>query len=206
VAGLAIALAALTGYVAGAIPSGVMIGRLRGVDPRAAGSGRTGTTNALRTLGPALAVVVLLLDVAKGVFAVLAGAWLGAALGGDAAWASAAGGVAAVVGHVRSVFIGFGGGRGVATGGGAIGVLAPLALLAVLPVFALLVWRTRYVSLGSIGAAIAAPVAVAALWTLGRATFEAIAAAALIGCVVVVAHADNIERLRAGTERRLGRG
>lgn len=203
---VALVLAALVGYVVGAIPSGVVIGRLRGVDPREAGSGRTGTTNALRTLGPALAAVVLLLDVAKGVLAVVAGAWVARAIGGDEAWPAAAGGVAAVVGHVRSAFIGFAGGRGVATGGGAIVVLAPLALLAIIPVFALLVWRTRYVSLGSIGAAVTAPLAVAVLWSLGRATLASVVAVALIGSIVVLAHSDNIDRLRAGTERRLGRG
>lgn len=204
--GIELPLAALLGYVMGAIPSGVVIGRLRGVDPRAAGSGRTGTTNALRTLGPALAVVVLLLDLAKGAGAVLLGGWLARTLGADEAWPSALAGVAAVVGHVRSVFIGFGGGRGVATGAGAMLVLAPLSLLAAIPVFAVLVWRTRYVSLGSIGAAVAVALAVATLSSLGRAGVEAMVAAALIGAVVVVAHADNIERLRAGTERKLGHG
>lgn len=204
--GVELPLAVLLGYLIGAIPSGVMIGRLRGVDPRAAGSGRTGITNALRTLGPALAVVVLLLDVAKGVLAVLVGAWIAQTVGGDDAWPAALAGVAAVLGHVRSVFIGFGGGRGVATGGGAVLVIAPLALLAAIPVFLLLVWRTRYVSLGSIGAAVALPLGVALLYSLDRAGLEALVAAALIGAVVIVAHGDNIERLRAGTERKLGHG
>ncbi|MCA1588305.1 MAG: glycerol-3-phosphate 1-O-acyltransferase PlsY [Chloroflexi bacterium] len=204
--GVELPLAALLGYLIGAIPSGVMIGRLRGVDPRAAGSGRTGTTNALRTLGPALAAVVLLLDVAKGIVAVLVGAWIGRTVGGADAWPAALAGVAAVLGHVRSVFIGFGGGRGVATGGGAMLVLAPLAMLAAIPVFVLLVWRTRYVSLGSIGAAVALPLGVALLYSLGRVGVEGVLAAALIGAVVIVAHGENIERLRAGTERKLGHG
>ncbi len=204
--GVELPLAALLGYLIGAIPSGVMIGRLRGVDPRAAGSGRTGTTNALRTLGPALAAVVLLLDVAKGVAAVLVGTWIGRTLGAAEAWPAALAGVAAVLGHVRSVFIRFGGGRGVATGGGAMLALAPLALLAAIPVFALLIWRTRYVSLGSIGAAAALPLGVVLLYSLGRAGVEGVVAAALIGAVVIVAHRDNIERLRAGTERKLGHG
>lgn len=204
--GVELPLAALIGYLIGALPSGVVVGRLRGVDPRAAGSGRTGTTNALRTLGPALAAAVLLLDVAKGVAAVLVGGWVARSLGADASWASAIAGVAAVVGHVRSVFIGFGGGRGVATGAGAMLVLAPLSLPAALAVFAALVWRTRYVSLGSIGAALAVAIGAAVLYSVGRAGVEALVAAALIGAVVVVAHADNIERLRSGTERKLGHG
>lgn len=206
VSGVELPLAALLGYLIGALPSGVMIGRLRGVDPRAAGSGRTGTTNALRTLGPALAAVVLLLDVAKGAAAVLVGGWIARTLGADDAWPAALAGVAAVVGHVRSVFIGFGGGRGVATGAGAMLVLAPLSLLAAIPVFAVLVWRTRYVSLGSIGAAVAMALGVAVLYALGWVGVEALVAAVLIGAVVVVAHADNLERLRAGTERKLGHG
>jgi acyl phosphate:glycerol-3-phosphate acyltransferase len=206
VSGAELPLAALLGYLIGALPSGVAVGRLRGVDPRAAGSGRTGTTNALRTLGPGLAAVVLLLDVAKGAAAVLIGGWAARSVGADDSWAAAIGGVAAVVGHVRSVFIRFGGGRGVATGAGAMLVLAPLTLPAALAVFGVLVWRTRYVSLGSIGAAVTVAVGAALLYALGRSSVEAVVAAALIGAVVVIAHADNIERLRAGSERRLGHG
>jgi glycerol-3-phosphate acyltransferase PlsY len=206
VSGFELPLAVLLGYLIGAMPSGVMIGRLRGVDPRASGSGRTGTTNALRTLGPPLAAAVLLLDVAKGVIAVLVGAWIAGTMGTDDAWPAALAGVAAVLGHVRSVFIRFGGGRGVATGAGAMLVLAPLALLVAIPAFLLLVWRTRYVSLGSIGAAVALPLGVALLSALDRAGAEAAFAATLIGAVVIVAHWDNIERLRAGTERKLGHG
>jgi glycerol-3-phosphate acyltransferase PlsY len=204
--GVELVAAAVAGYVIGAIPSGVMIGRLRGVDPRGSGSGRTGTTNALRTLGPALAALVLLLDVGKGALAVLAGGWLADALAAEAAWPAAIGGVAAVLGHVRSVFIRFGGGRGVATGGGAMLVLAPLTVVAAIPVFALLVWRTRYVSLGSVAAAVTIPLAATVLWALGRIGVEAVVAGGLIGMLVVIAHADNIERLRGGTERKLGHG
>lgn len=204
--GLELPIAALLGYLIGAVPSGVMIGRLRGVDPRAAGSGRTGTTNALRTLGPVFAAVVLLLDLGKGVLAVLAATWLARELDAAAAWPAALAGVAAVVGHVRSVFIGFGGGRGVATGGGAMIGLAPLALVLAIPLFILIVWRTRYVSLGSIGAAVTLPLGAAILYALDRANVEVVVAASLIGVVVVLAHGDNIERLRAGTERKLGHG
>lgn len=196
--------AAVLGYVIGAVPSGVLIGRLRGVDPRAAGSGRTGTTNALRTLGAAWALLVLALDLTKGAAAVLLGGGLAAALGGEHAWGAAAGGVAAVIGHVRSVFIAFKGGRGVATGAGAMLALAPLSVVAAVPVFGVVVWRTRYVSLGSLAAAITVPLATAALVAAERVGVHALVAAAMIGLVVVAAHADNIERLRGGTERRLG--
>ena len=189
------------GYLIGAIPSGVLIGRLRGIDPRDTGSGRTGTTNALRSLGPRWAAAVALLDVAKGIIAVVAGGAIG-----PEPWVAALAGVAAVVGHVRSVFIGFGGGRGVATGAGAMLVLAPLAVVASLPEFGLVVWSTRLVSLGSILAAVTVALVATALYAVGWAGIEAVVAAALIGLVVVLAHADNIQRLMAGTERRIGDG
>jgi acyl phosphate:glycerol-3-phosphate acyltransferase len=194
-------VAALLGYLLGAIPSGVLVGRLRGVDPRETGSGRTGTTNAIRSLGMRWAAVVALLDVAKGAAAVL----LGGALGSDA-WGAGIAGVAAVVGHVRSVFIGFGGGRGVATGAGAMLVLAPLAVLAAVPEFAAIVAATRLVSLGSISAAVTVALVAGALYAIGWVGIVAVVAAALIGLVVIVAHADNIGRLLSGTERRLGDG
>lgn len=194
-------VAVAVAYLVGAVPSGVLVGRLRGIDPRSAGSGRTGTTNALRTLGPRWAAAVGIMDLAKGIIAVLVGN-----LVGPEPWGGALAGIAAVVGHVRSVFIGFGGGRGVATGAGALLVLAPLAVLVALVEFALIVWRTRFVSLGSIMASITVALVAAALYSAGWAHLAAVVAAAAIGTLVVVAHADNIARLRAGTERRLGSG
>jgi glycerol-3-phosphate acyltransferase PlsY len=195
---------ALAGYLLGAIPSGVIVGRAVGVDPRRAGSGRIGTTNALRTLGPAGAAAVAAMDVGKGAAAALLGLLVTPALGGDPGWGAAAGAIGAVLGHVRSIFIGFGGGRGVATGGGALAILAPLALIAAGAVMALVVWRTRYVSLGSIAATITTLVVVIVLVALGLAEFSVLVAAVAIAAIVLLAHADNIERLRAGTERKLG--
>jgi glycerol-3-phosphate acyltransferase PlsY len=193
-------LAAGIGYLLGAIPSGVLVGRVRGVDPRAAGSGRTGTTNAMRTLGLGGAAAVALLDLGKGVAAALIGEAIAPG------WGGAMGGVAAVVGHVRSVFIGFGGGRGVATGGGALAILAPIAVGVALVEFLVVVAWTRYVSLGSILAAITVAVVSAALAALDAVPLEAAVGAAAIAAIVSAAHADNIERLRAGTERRIGGG
>lgn len=196
-----LAVAVAVGYLIGAVPSGVLVGRLRGVDPRLAGSGRTGTTNALRTLGTRWAAAVAVMDLAKGIVAVIVGNLIG-----PDPWAGALAGIAAVVGHVRSVFIGFGGGRGVATGAGALLVLAPVAVLVAAVEFALIVWRTRLVSLGSIMASVTSALVAAALYSVGLAHPAAVAAAAAIGFVVVLSHADNIARLRAGTERRLGSG
>lgn len=203
---LGLLLAALVGYLLGAVPSGVIVGRLRGVDPRSGGSGRTGATNAMRTLGTGLAAVVLLIDVLKGAGAVLLGAVVADAMAASAAWGAAIAGSAAVLGHVRSVFIGFSGGRGVATGGGVMLVLSPIAILAAIPVLAVSVWRTRYVSLGSMLAALTVAIVAGGLAAAGRAGVQTAVAAVLIGAIVVAAHADNIARLRDGTERRLGSG
>ena len=199
--GLELAISIAAGYLIGAIPSGVLVGRLRGIDPRESGSGRTGTTNALRSLGPRWAAAVALLDVAKGVAAVVAGGIVG-----PEPWAGPLAGVAAVIGHVRSIFIGFGGGRGVATGAGAMLVLAPLAVLASVPEFGLVVWRTRLVSLGSMLASVTVALVAAALFAVGWVGIEVVVAAALISVVIVLAHADNLQRLMAGTERKIGDG
>ena len=196
--------AVVIGYLLGAIPSGIIVGRLAGrVDLREHGSRRTGTTNALRVLGPVAAGLVLLLDVAKGAAAVLIAERLAA---GDPwiGWIAAAAGVAAIVGHTWSIFIGFGGGRGVATAAGALAAMTPLTVILLLPIVGAVIWRTRYVSLGSIVGALAAPIVAATLAFLGWAPVPAIGLALAAGVLVTFRHADNISRLRQGTERRLG--
>jgi acyl phosphate:glycerol-3-phosphate acyltransferase len=190
------------GYLIGAIPFGVLIGLAAGVDPRREGSRRTGATNLLRTVGRAGAIAVFVLDVLKGVAAVLLAAWLYRGVG--ASWIVAASGLAAIVGHIRSVFIGFRGGRGVATAAGGMLALAPLAVVVLAPVVVGVIWRWRYVSLGSITGALLAPVAAGALAATGAGTIAAVGFAAAAAVLITVAHADNIERLRNGTERRLG--
>ena len=201
---MTLAAAALLGYLLGAIPFGIIIGRLMGgPDLREHGSQRTGATNALRTLGAPAAALVFFLDVAKGVAAVLVARWLFA---GDpmADWAAALAGFAAIVGHNWSVFIRFAGGRGVATSAGALGALSPLTILVLAPIALGLAWRTRFVSLGSIVGSLLAPVVTALLWLVDLASVPAIAYAAASAVLVTAAHADNIARLRAGTERRIG--
>jgi acyl phosphate:glycerol-3-phosphate acyltransferase len=198
---LAIVLVAL-GYLLGAIPFGLIVGRIAGVDPRQVGSRRTGATNVLRSVGRAGAAAVFLLDVLKGIAAVLVARVL--MPGPSAEWVAAAAGVAAVIGHIRSVFIGFSGGRGVATATGGLLALAPWAVLVCAPVVVLAIWLTRYVSLGSILGACLAPVAVAILLLPGATTIPALAYAVAAAVLVTVAHADNIGRLVAGSERRLG--
>jgi acyl phosphate:glycerol-3-phosphate acyltransferase len=201
-------LAVVLGYVLGALPFGLVIGRwLRGIDIRDYGSHRTGATNALRTLGARAALAVFLLDVGKGAAAVLLARFLYAADGGPSAeWIAAAAGFAAIVGHNWSVFIGFSGGRGVATSTGALLALVPLAGLIVIPIVALILWRWRYVSLGSISGAALVPLIVLALMALriGGAEAAHVGYGVAAGALVIAAHGDNIARLRAGTERKIG--
>lgn len=201
----ALALVAL-GYLLGAVPFGLLIGRLtRGIDIREYGSHRTGATNALRTLGSRTAALVFLLDVAKGVAAILiAQALYAAGPPGSPAWVAAAAGFAAVVGHIWSVFIRFTGGRGVATSTGALGALALPALLILAPLVILIVWRWRYVSLGSVVGSLLSPVVTGALAAFGVVPWAAAAYALAAGLLVAWAHGDNIQRLREGTERRIG--
>jgi glycerol-3-phosphate acyltransferase PlsY len=197
-------LSAILGYVLGAIPFGLLIGRwTRGIDLRAYGSHRTGATNALRTLGARAAASIFVLDVTKGTAAVLLARLL---FGGDGLteWAAAVAGVTAIIGHNWSVFIGFTGGRGVATSAGALGAMSPWTLVILVPIVAAVIWRTRYVSLGSITGALGAPIVTAILVGLGAASVPALAFALASGLLVTISHADNIGRLRAGTERRIG--
>ncbi len=201
-----VVLAVLMGYLLGAIPFGLLMGRLtRGIDIRAYGSHRTGATNALRTLGAGPAALVFILDIGKGVAAVLIARFL---LPADSAslteWAAAAAGFAAIVGHNWSVFIRFTGGRGVSTSTGALGAMAPWALLVMAPVVVFVIWRWRYVSLGSVSGAVLSPVVVGILALVNVSTVQAFAYALAAGTLVTVAHADNIGRLRAGTERKIG--
>ncbi len=195
------------GYLLGAIPFGVVVARLAGgQDPRAVGSERTGATNAVRALGMGWGVLVGLLDLAKGLVAAAIGAGIGGGVGLAPEWVAAGACVAAVTGHIRSVFIGFRGGRGVATAAGGFLILVPAALLLVIPIIGVVVAVTRYVSLASIAGAASAPLVVAGLWRVGQASLADVAYAGMVGLLIIAAHADNIARLRAGTERRVGRG
>ena len=192
-----IALAAAAAYLVGAIPVGYLVARLFGVtDIRRQGSGNIGATNVLRTAGPLPGLVTLGGDIVKGWAAVSLAGWLGGGTPGSLA----VGAVAAVVGNCWSIFLGFRGGKGVATGLGALLRLTPLATLAVLPVFLVVVITTRFVSLGSLMGAVCVPFGA---WALGSPR-AAVAGAVAVAAIVLLRHHDNIARLRAGTERRLG--
>jgi glycerol-3-phosphate acyltransferase PlsY len=191
------AVAVAAAYVVGAVPIGFLVARAFGAgDIRRHGSGNIGATNVLRTLGRLPAIITLLGDIAKGYAAVA----LASHLGGDLPAVTAAAAVAAIVGNCWSVFLGFRGGKGVATGLGALLRLTPLATLAALPVFVVVVATTRFVSLASLLSAACVPFGALALGAPRASVLGALGAAA----VVIVRHRDNIARLRAGTEHRLG--
>jgi glycerol-3-phosphate acyltransferase PlsY len=195
-AGLVMVLAA---FLLGAIPWGYIAGRIGGgIDLRQIGSGGTGATNVLRTLGKPASAAVLLLDIAKGVLPVLVAQYLGLP-----PWWVAATAVAAVAGHCWSPFIGFSGGKGMATGAGATIALMPQAL-AILLIFAIVVWVTRYVSLGSMVASALAALLAVVLATSGRLDWAYAASTCAIAGIIIFRHHGNIDRLRNGTERRLG--
>jgi glycerol-3-phosphate acyltransferase PlsY len=198
------ALAALVGYLLGSIPTGIIVARVyRNVDLTAYGSGRTGATNVLRTLGSGAAAIAFAGDFLKGLVAVL---FVRLVISGDNSWVELIAGIASVLGHSYSVFIGFKGGRGVVTGFGATAAATPLAPILMLIAFAIgavLVAVTRYVSLGSVvGAALAG---LLMCWLAVSTGDPAWAVwGVLMSGFIIVSHKDNIERLLARTERKLG--
>ncbi len=183
-------------YLLGAVPTSFVAGKLgRGIDLRAHGSRNLGATNVFRILGWKYAIPVVLVDIAKGAVPVaLFGAWSG--LG--AAWAAAFG-ATAVLGHVFSPFVGFRGGKGVATAAGMFIALAPLAVAIALPVWGLSLWLTGYVSVSSIVASVTFPVWVRLTEPAAQPAFYA--SLGLAG-LIVFSHRANIRRLLAGTENR----
>lgn len=187
-------------YAIGGIPFGVVVARLTGgPDPRTVGSGRTGGANVMRALGPRLALVSGLLDLAKGSAAILIARLLGAGVLVEVVAA-----LAAIIGHSRSPFLRLGGGRGVAPAFGGLLVFEPLAALAILPVFAGAIWITRYSSVGSLAGSLAGGILLAAAVEL-RGLDPVLNLYAAAGPLLVwLFHTDNIQRLLAGEERRIG--
>jgi glycerol-3-phosphate acyltransferase PlsY len=197
-------VASVASYVAGSIPFGYVLGKACGVDVRSHGSGNVGATNVARVLGYPLGVSVFALDVGKGLLSAGLLPWLIA--GEQGGLLPILCGTAAILGHVFPVFLGFKGGRGVATACGVLAWLVPIPTAIALVVWVTVVLWTRYVSAASILAAIAAPVAVISLHNaeLSLHTSE-IVFTALIAILVIVRHIPNIKRLAAGTENRLTR-
>lgn len=200
----------LLSYVLGSVPFGLLVGRLKGIDVRTAGSGNIGATNVGRLLGKRYFWLVFTLDAAKGLLPMLAGAWV---VGGwEEAWpkyvAWLACGLGAMLGHVFPVFLGFRGGKGVATGLGVMLGVWPYYTLAAVPTVSLFVAVfavSRYISLSSVVSAVAFPLVLAGLgwlldWQLTTTRWPLVAFAVAVGALVVWRHRGNLARLRAGTE------
>lgn len=182
-------------YLLGSIPFGLVMCKVLGKpDPRTAGSKNIGATNVARLAGKPVGVATLLLDVAKGAVPVFVAAnWL-------PEWQCAVVGLAAFVGHCYSIYLGFRGGKGVATAMGLYLALSWPSLLGVLAVFIATAWRSGHVSLGSLLACCSAP-----LWLLAWGEpWPVVAVAVVIAGLVVWKHRENIARMRAGTEHGLG--
>jgi glycerol-3-phosphate acyltransferase PlsY len=180
-------------YLLGSIPTGLLLGKLYGIDVRKEGSGNIGATNLYRTAGRKVGIITLLGDCLKGMVPVLL-AWKLGYSEPIQAWI----GLAAFCGHVFSIFLLFKGGKGVATALGVYLALDPLALLGALAVFVILVAIWRYISLGSIVAAAIMPFFI----YLRPHSTELLLATALISAIVIIKHYANISRIVAGTESR----
>jgi glycerol-3-phosphate acyltransferase PlsY len=198
-------------FLIGSIPTGFLVARARGVDIRTVGSGNIGATNAVRVLGKAWGIGVLLFDFAKGW---LACRWVPVLVCGllhlqhppdQALGLALVAAVGAVLGHNFTPWLRFKGGKGIATSAGALVALVPGALLIGLVVWIILFAATRYVSLGSLGAAIALPVAT---WFTTHGDPALTILTTLLGLMAIVKHRTNIRRLLGGTENRIqfGRG
>ncbi len=201
-----IILTAISAYLAGSFPTAIIAGKMmKGIDIREYGSGNAGATNVLRVLGWKASLIVLLIDMFKGFAPVY---WVAPALSSSAehtVYVQIIAAISAIVGHIWTVFAGFKGGKGVGTSAGVFLGLAPIPLLSALGVFILIVWLTRYVSLGSILAALAFLSGL----LMERFVFGMNIPDVLLylGAVVVVliwyAHRENIKRLLNGTENKV---
>lgn len=185
----------LVAYAVGSLPFGLWLVRAQGIDLRAVGSGNIGATNVWRATGRTIALLVLVLDAGKGALAVLL-----ARVVIDELYALAACAVAVVAGHVWPVWAGFHGGKGVATVAGAFALIEPMAVVWCVMAFGCVVAMTRYVSVGSLAAAIVLPVAT----RLAGGGWSVTLGACLTAALVVWRHRSNIARLGRGTEPRVG--
>jgi glycerol-3-phosphate acyltransferase PlsY len=204
---LELGLKILIAYLLGALPGSLVLGRLRGVDIRALGSGNAGATNALRTQGKWFALAVLLFDIGKGILVVW---WLPRAffpgVGFDPAvsrtWLTLACGLAVIVGHVYPVWYGFRGGKGAATVVGVIAALEPRLLAPLTGAWFVVLVFTGFVSLATM---VAAVVLVAAIWFLVPGDTPLLAFGVVLAVFIVFTHRSNIARLWAGKENRVRR-
>jgi acyl phosphate:glycerol-3-phosphate acyltransferase len=205
-AGLSVAtlLLVLAGYLVGSIPFGMILARiLGGKDVREHGSGNIGAANVSRVVGPVAGIVTLLLDAAKGGVAV----WLAARFTEHNASVMILAGLGALLGHCFPVWLGFKGGKGVATALGVFTALCPLAALSAFILFLLVVAFWRYVSLGSLSAAAAMPLLIYFLWAPGHAPPLVITLGTLFAAALIFyKHDANLQRLVDGTEPKYSLG
>ena len=217
---LAYILTALGAYLIGSIPTGFLVAKAKGIDIRSVGSGNIGATNAMRVLGKPAGIFVLLMDALKGFAAVALAVnyqWshlFPSVFPGEVIIHSTHGGydphmnhaivagIFAVLGHNYTCWLKFKGGKGIATTAGVYLALAPWAVLVALVVFILAVLITRYVSVGSISAAIALP---ATVWIMSPDNLFLDLVTTALGVMAIYKHKSNIQRLMAGTENRLGK-
>jgi len=188
-------LAVLAAYLMGSIPFAQLLSTRRGIDLRRVGSGNVGASNVLRTLGVRPAVLAMMLDAVKGTVAVLIAQRLT-----NGVAAPVAAGLASMIGHVYPVWLRFRGGKGVATAAGAFAVLTPVAAVVAVGAFLLTVALTRFISVGSMVAALTL-----AAWAIASDAPRIVEVGAAIGAaLVLIGHRANLLRLVAGTERRVG--
>jgi len=203
-------------YLAGSIPFGLLVGRMKGIDVRKAGSGNIGASNVGRLLGRKFFFLVMFLDLLKSLLPMLVASWLtaGAEHTMQLYVLILMVGFAAILGHMFSLFLNFKGGKGVATSTGVLLGLWPfytLPGLVTIAVFILLFLATRYISVGSLGAAVTFPLAYLGFalsrgWDPFGGQSPLLIFAVIISALVIFKHRSNIARLRAGTENRMGQG
>ncbi|MBV9619338.1 MAG: glycerol-3-phosphate 1-O-acyltransferase PlsY [Verrucomicrobia bacterium] len=197
---------ALIGYILGSIPTGYIVGRLAGTDIRTVGSGNLGATNVTRILGKRFGYPVFVIDFAKGFVAVVISIFLVHRVGSTPTFidlCAAVGGIFAVVGHSFPIWLGFKGGKGVATSLGILFGINWIAALVMSAIWVLVFKLTRYVSLSSVAAAIALPVAMTGLSFLHQLRSNIPVYLSLaVATIVVARHRANLSRLRCGTEPR----
>ena len=183
----------IAAYMLGSIPTGLLLAKAAGVDIRSSGSGNIGATNVYRTLGRSVGIMTLAGDCLKGVLPVLAATHLGMSDN----WIAAVG-LAAFLGHIYTIFLGFKGGKGVATALGVFLAVSPAAVGSAVLIFVFVVWKWRYISLGSLAAAVAMPGMVAVFDSRPPVIIMTV----IIALLIVWKHRDNIKRLKEGTESK----
>ncbi len=201
-------IALILAYLLGSIPFGHIIVKLKtGQDVRASGSGATGATNVMRTTGKAAGYATFALDILKGVAAVILVRLMTGSEWWETTWVAAGAAILAIVGHIFPVWLGFKAGKGVATGLGVFLAIAPIASLCTFAVFILIVIKTRYISLGSVVGTLLMPFWIL-LWHgwISHSPYltQMLVSISIVAALIVFKHAENIKRLKAGTESKFG--